>query len=174
MQDVMIDEEVLKQLKAGLLLASAAGILIHLKEMEPAKHTKRYRELGKVEDAMIKLFELYPLCGQFDITDLGARFFDAEHDARLKQMMEEGVEILPPSEEELAEAKAKGRPAPLHRAVFRDRWQTGDRLKKGNRQIIIVSFEGDQYHFREGAGIYYSKTAEPKDPYLLFWKRITP
>lgn len=168
---VIIDEEVLKHLEAAMLLASAAGIMIHLKKKETAKHTKRYRELDKVEDAMMKLFDMYPLSSQFNLVDMGAKFYDSEHDARLKKMIEMGVEVLPPSEKEIEECRAKGL-TPKGRAVFKERWKRGDVLKNGKTVIVIERFTGDEYYFVCGPALLYSRPNHPKDPYLLFWEKI--
>jgi hypothetical protein len=170
-QNVIIDEEVLKHIEAAMLLASAAGIMINLKEREHATHTKRYKELDKVESALIKLFNMYPMSDKFNLIDMGHQFYEEEHNSKLKKMIEMGVEVLPPSDEEVARCKALGIEA-KPRAVFKERWKRGDVLQHGKTVVVIERFTGDEYYYVQGPALLYSRANHPKDPYMLFWKKI--
>ncbi len=169
--DIIMDPEVLKHLRGGILLAAAAGIMIHLQHLEPAEHTKRSRELRKAERAIYDLFDLYPKSDDFNMQDLGCEFFNAEHEERLRKLFERGVEILPPTEEDIEKCKAAGI-EPKPRAVFKDRWKRGDVLQKDRAVIVIQQDKGDEYHYVQGAALLYSKANHPKDPLLLTWKKI--
>ncbi len=87
------DEKTLEEVRATLLLSAAAGAVIHLKDLEPAKHTRRYRDLDKAEDAIMRVFDNYRLVGQYDLTALGCELFDDGLNDKLADLMSRGVEV---------------------------------------------------------------------------------
>ena len=171
LSDYIIDQEVLKHLRGGILLAAAAGIMVHLQRMEPAEHTKRARTLKKVEDAVYGLFDLYPKSDDYNMQDLGLAFFNDEHEDRLKRMFAQGVCVVPPTKEDIAKCKELGI-EPKPRAVFKDRWKRGDVLQRDGKVIVIESVHPEEYHYVNGPALLYSKANHRKDPYLLNWKKV--
>ena len=155
-----LDPQTLLDVRASILLAAAIGIMEHLIGFEPAKHTRRYRMLTKAAEAMSELFVMYPSAMEYDLVNLGLEFFDKEHDARLNQLMERGIQVLPPEA-----------PGELKKLVFNERWKRGDVLYLNGITIVIHSVEKDSYEYYHGNAIYYSDRVYPSRDYLVGSKR---
>jgi hypothetical protein len=155
------DPAVELEVRAAILIAAAAGIMEHLKEFEPAKHTRRYRMLDKMAERLVGLFDLYPLVWEYDLVNLGQDFFDKEHDARLRAMLKRGLQVVPPEA-----------PDGLKKLVLTERWKRGDILYLNGDTIIIHSVLPDEYHYVKGPALLYSSTNYPMNPFLRSWKRI--
>lgn len=149
------------EVRASILIAAAAGIMEHLKEFEPASHTRRYRILDKVAGRLTELFELYPLAAEYDLVNLGLQFFDQEHDARLKLLFAQGLQVLPPEA-----------PESLKKLTFAERWKRGDVLNLNGTTIIIHSVFKDEYWYIKGPMLLYSSVNYPDNPMLHKWRRI--
>jgi hypothetical protein len=156
-----LDPQTLLDVRASILLAAAIGIMEHLTGFEPAKHTRRYRMLTKAAEAMSELFVMYPSAMEYDLVSLGLEFFDKEHDARLSQLMERGIQVLPPEA-----------PGELKKLVFSERWKRGDVLYLNGTTIVIHSVHPGEYHYISGPALLYSSTNYPSNPFLHKWKRI--
>ena len=155
------DPTTLLEVRAAILLAAASGVMEHLMAFEDAKHTRRYRKLNEAADKINKLFDLYHLVWEYDIVSLGTEFFDKEHEARLNQLLERGVRVIPPEA-----------PDKLKKLVFEERWKRGDVLRLNGVTIIIHSVHPEEYHYICGPALLYSSTNYPRNPFLHKWKRI--
>lgn len=82
------------QARVAILLSSCVGALENIKSLEPARHTRRYRETDKVIKQAMKLFELYPKALDHDVVGLAMAFFDEQLDERLKQVIDQATENL--------------------------------------------------------------------------------
>jgi len=149
------------EVRAAILIAAASGIMEHLKQFEPAKHTKRYRSLDQVSEKIVKLFDLYPLVWEYDIVELGMKFFDQEHDQRLRDLLKQGLQVMPPAV-----------PDGLKKLVLAERWKRGDVLYLNGVTIVIHSVRPEEYHFVRGPALLYSSTNYPMNPLLHQWKRL--
>jgi hypothetical protein len=89
------------------------------------------------------------------------QFFDKEHDQRLRNLMKQGLIVLPPAA-----------PEGLKKLVAAERWKRGDVLYLNGVTIVIDSVHPEEYHFVRGPALLYSSTNYPMNPLLHRWKRI--
>lgn len=161
-QNLIIHPDILREVKASLLIASAAGAMEHLRGMEPHSKTRRSRELGKVAESMMGLFGYYPLAADFDIIDLGSKLFDDELETRIDSLLRMGL------------VKKWSPEKKCYYLDVPDRYCRGDVLMHPDtrKEVVVSKVCEDEYWVISDIAELYSRANWPSDPYLFRWKKI--
>lgn len=140
-------------IRAAILISSAMGAMESIRQMEPAKHTKKYRQLSKIFKEMNALLDMFPRANEYDLIKLASDFYDGMDD-KLNRMIIRGLAA--------------------HGDVVKciDRWKRGDVLKKGKAVAVVHTICEEGYHVVSGPALLYSDTNWPKDPFMILWEKV--